>query len=221
MARQPIIILGESFATKKALTAKVQAILHATPEGQLLGSYDAAFMHVLLERHSEAGQKIGVGVRSFSTRNPGYGPASKCFCLTRIDGTTTDFSYLKCITPEDNPLKDFQAACRTAVVPQIQSLKAHAFSSAAVYSCPVLGTPITIETCHVDHIPPRTFASIVDAFITEHGLRDVEPGKDNDTECRFADPADADLFAAFHAARAHLRIVSKRANLSDIKRGAR
>ena len=66
--------------------------------------------------HPEAGDKIGPGVDSFSVeRAPGRSFGTRCFWVTRSDGTRTEFSYLTCLSGKArSPLADLMDAARAA-----------------------------------------------------------------------------------------------------------
>lgn len=85
----------------------------------------------------------------------------------------------------------------------------------------VSGDPITAESCHVDHVAPMTFEAIVQAFLAAIGIDAAQVeylDGDNVTESQFADRELSERFALFHRERAVLRVVSKRANLSLLRR---
>lgn len=89
--------------------------------------------------------------------------------------------------------------------------------------CPVTGEKIE-DGGHVDHAPPWSFERIVDEFVKDNAI-DVESvaylDGDGQTQSVFADPALARSFAEYHRARAKLRLVSKHANLSVLKKKCR
>lgn len=218
MAREKFTIDGVAYASKAAVQRRAQAIL----KSGVVGGDDARFLLGLFERHPSAAEKIGVGIAEVRVVTvPPWN--TRGFQVERVDGTTTDVSYLECLRPT-GPEHWFRAACRTAVRDQIESVRAEAFRTDAVIACPITGALITAQLAHVDHAPPWPFERIVAAFLETSG---IDPAAvafvdgDNQFESRFADPALAERFALFHAARAGLRVVSAAANLSDLRRGGR
>lgn len=137
--------------------------------------------------------------------------------LVRHDGTRTDFSFRSCITAPTVE-SELRSACRNAVKGEIIAFKSAQFATATTLACPIRGVVITWDSAHVDH-EGHTFEALADTFLAaERPLPVVEPTRDNDVETRFADPAVSERFRAYHRMYAKLRIVSKAANLSDLRR---
>lgn len=218
--KSAFVIGDKSFSSKAAVTRHVQSILKSR-----IGALDeesAAFMGEMFLRHPSAAEKIGPGIHAIHVAKiPPFNTTG--FRIERVDGTWTDASYLECLSPT-GPHDWFRAACRTAVVDQIIAAKIKAFPLAPmVLACPITGEPITRETCHADHEPPWTFDAIVREFLdwTEMAISDVRYiDGDNVTEARFIDADLTKEFAQLHADLAVIRMVSKRANLSLLRRGA-
>ena len=215
-----LVVGDEQFASKAALQRRVQEILRQGLR-EIVGD-DAKFLRSLFDRHPSAVEKYGVGIsRIRAVRVLPFGTIG--FEIERLDGTRTDISYKECLTPS-KPSFWFSQSCRTAVVDQIQAAKQLAFSTAPEIACPVHGTPITWESCQVHHEAPWEFEAIVAAFLAARAISPdtVEyAGGDNVTASSFVDAALAQDFADFHRARAVLRVVSKRANQSTLRRAAR
>lgn len=216
--REPIRVGLEVFATKAALTRRVRTILHGGVVGRTLDDEEHAFMLALLARHPDVEEKIGAGVASFYIGTPLF--RVRGFLLRRVDGTQTDFSFLHCITPRTNRA-DFVAACRRAIADQVVAAREAQFGSDSQLLCPILGIHVTRESSHVDHAPPWTFDVIVDAFVT---AEDLDPDRvgvggfgDGETERVLTDVALLARWCEFHRARATLRVVSKKANLSALR----
>lgn len=89
--------------------------------------------------------------------------------------------------------------------------------------CPILGVVLSREITHVDHVPPITFEHLVQTFIAENGI-DVSSVRiagfnDNEMKKSFLDDELTRKWQLFHKRHAKLRLVSREANLSHIKRG--
>jgi hypothetical protein len=221
---KPIEIRGQVFPTKKAAEDAIRAIRDSVPIGKPIPPAALSFMLDVLERHPDAEQKIGVGVASMYVgvdREHG----TKCFFLTRTDGTETDFSFKHCLTPR-SPLQDLKSALRAEVAGQVINFRDNAFAEAADgrITCPITQARITTKESHIDHEPPQTFDIIAKDFIA---AQKIDPQKveilgyeDGATVKRLADRQLAGLWLIYHGLRARLRVVSIRANLSDIRRGA-
>jgi hypothetical protein len=214
--RKPIHIGDTAYPTKKAAGDAVRQILYAYPIGATLSDDHAQFIADVLELHAERDQKIGVGIVSFQVeQNEG----SRGFWLTRTDGTRTDFSFLSCLTPR-TPEADARAAFRSEVRDQIAKFRADAFAGTILMACPITGELIRqASSAHVDHFNP-TFDELLKSFIPNEALASVQviPTSDGETETRLADRVIATRWAEFHRMHAHLRIVSRRANLSLLRR---
>jgi hypothetical protein len=215
------LVNGEVFKTKAALQQRAKSILNNTVSE--VSEHDLPFLIDLFRLHPDAHDKFGDGDTIKTVRVRLAMPyRTKCFEIERSDRSRTDISYIECLRPS-SARNWFAAACRSAVVGQIQAFKREAFATASELTCPISGDPITIETCHVDHASPP-FASIVSSFISDEGidirLISITDG-DGEVQCLFRDPDMRSLFASYHAAHASLRVVSRRANLSLLRRSLR
>jgi hypothetical protein len=215
MPKTAIVVGGIEFATKAALQREVQRILN-DPSWKITPP-DHDFMIAFFARHPSAKEKRGPGIAQITIeRNPKYG--TRGFWIRRVDGTTTDISYKECLTPS-GPDDWFRQAARNAVRPQRDAARA---ASTATH-CPITGVPLD-DTAQVDHEPPWTFEAIVLAFLDETKVDvagDLYRDGDNVIDTQFKNANLESQFAAYHAARAKLRLVSKRANLSDLQKGKR
>lgn len=237
-----LITVGQIlFPSKVALRLHVKEILHRSRPHPWLDGEDLVFLTTLLrEHHPAAERKVGPGVKGIWVGPNEYGQPT--FFLQRVDGTTTDFSYLKCISPPTERL-DFERACRCAVDPQTYAFKLAAFAAGPQLVCPVLRISIVISEAHVDHAPPITFKNLISHFCdqehirwTGSGKRDwwaskwaskrhqspvdasVVNGADGSMTYRLVDRALEARWIDFHQQHAELRVVSARANLSEIRR---
>jgi len=179
-----------------------------------------AFMRALLARHPRAAEKIGLGVRAIRVDANSVWGGSPMLTIVRTDGTTTDFSYMKCIcTPSARGR--LQAACRRAVVEDVLAFKREYFRCHADEAnrvlCPLSGKRLGWTEVHVDHAPPWAFRRIVDAFVERHDMQPsavaILGAADGQVEPRLADRELADQFRCFHASVAHLRVVAVTENL--------
>lgn len=209
---------GIGFETKESLRTFLQVL--AQRSGPVSAQW-TPLLQELLKSHPRASQKGQAA--SFDVRvNLPWG--TRGFWLTRHDGTSTDFSWVECLkhlaatVPRDADDEDMRAAARTAIIEQKHSARDRAFARASTITCPITGEAITRATCHVDHAKPNTFDEIYRMFKKERGMLPVIGHSDGDTEIRFADPADAQAFALFHAKLAKLQVVSRTANLSILRR---
>jgi hypothetical protein len=218
MAREKFILGGETFATKAEVKRRAQFVLKA---GRIQPD-DDRFLRDLFARHPSAAEKHGPGIAEIRVVTvPPWN--TRGFQIVRVDGTSTDVSYLECLRPT-GPDQWFRAACRTAVRDQIEAARRAAFVGVDSIRCPVTGDVVTVFDGHVDHAPPWTFEAIVSDFLVKTGLDPAslsyEDG-DNVVAARFVDRYLEEEFAELHRQIAVLRVVSVRANLSVLRRGHR
>lgn len=174
----------------------------------------------VLKMHPHAVFKIKDGIQGFTVGYAQYG--TKCFKLMRPDGSTTDFSYIKCIAgTKFNKKADFNAACRQAIKDIIYDFKKRELAGGGAV-CPYHGTELTWKNSHVDHAPPNTFKEIVKSFLVCKRLdwKAIPIGGkvDNATEKYFKAKKMRDMFVEYHNELADLRLISAKANLSDVKK---
>ena len=218
-----IQIGGYLFPTKKAAKEKARNILNNSDPGQTIGEDGASFLLALVRLHPNAEEKIGVGVSHFSIETEKTFGRTRHFVLHRVDGTSTDFSFIACIDGATKK-KKVLAALRRAVADDIVTFRNEFFSSGGVKACPVSGETITPNTSHVDHEPPRTFLSLVESWMSFEGLdfSDITLSKsvDGDVGRHLSCMDQQTSWIEWHRQLCRLRVVSARANLSIIKRAA-
>lgn len=206
-----ITIGTKQFATKEDLKTFTKEILYKYSYNQVIPSPDADFLKDLVANHPEAEMKIGCGI-DFFTIKPNM--TSRVFYLTRTDGTSTDWSYLSCVTPPSR-LTIVKKAGRNTVRDQVIDFKRRNFKPGMI--CPVSGRSIdTSPLAHVDHMSP-TFDEIVTSFIKERDLDiaqiELEGMQDNAIQKTWAGVLGEE-FKSYHASRAQFQIVHEYANLS-------
>ena len=96
--------------TKKAQKEKCREILYR--DNPIINE-DYDFIMAILNMHPDSEQKKGAGVTEFYRDNIDKW-AGRCFFLKRTDGTSTDFSFNKCID-KYNPETQQKKAGRTCV----------------------------------------------------------------------------------------------------------
>lgn len=222
--REPFIVNGKLFETKDMLKKHIQGIMGKYEDRARLSEDDFDFMVDLLQRHENPEIKIGVGIDyMYVTTNTTYGGRNREFWLVRIDGSQTDFSFMKCLKHESR-LQKFKKACRNAVAPTINEFKIECFLEGPSLCCPLSGEVMTLDNnCHVDHEAPNTFDVIVSDFITSTlvNVDEVEllTGEDGRVTVDFVDKVLEQKFVEFHNERAKLRLLSRLGNLSLARRG--
>lgn len=221
MTRQTYTVNKQRFHRKSDLCNYIRSIVAKYQNDRPIDKTDFDFVFDLLRNHPNAEAKIGAGVASIVVRrNPIY-PATRGFYLYRIDGSSTDFSWVECVSPSPKR-KKVLAALRFAVESQTIAFKRAFFDNGGGH-CELTGEPITFVGSHVDHVPPLTFDRLVDQFCCEYGLNlEALPLRDEFADNRYIDVLDDDVvtfrFAEYHRQFANLRVLSRLGNLSYAKR---
>jgi hypothetical protein len=195
------VLAGEHFATKKALTERVRAILHGV-RGPVTGQ-DFALLSVLVSHHpSHFNKRVDELAALYVT--PLAGGAGR-LDMIRADGTRVDLSYKKCIdtfTGMDTRPLSVKQAMRWAVQDQIEEFRC--------------SQPVE-EACapgvEVDHEYPWTFDRLVKDFCKEEGIDltgiplEGRPGWASD----LAEPFGT-RWQEYHRKHARLRLLPKELN---------
>ena len=96
MGRGQHITIGQrSFETRKAANRFVEDLLYAQPLKLAIPEPHHSFLSAMISMHPRAEEKVGKGIDHFTVENSVRG--GRCFCLTRTDGTKTDFSFYECL----------------------------------------------------------------------------------------------------------------------------
>ena len=99
MCIEPLTIGEESFRTPRAAELFIQRLRNRQSLEIPIPEPHHSFLCALVARHPHAAEKAGPGIRYFTVERAVYG--TRCFYLTRLDGTKTDFSYIKCVRGEN------------------------------------------------------------------------------------------------------------------------
>jgi hypothetical protein len=215
----PMVVGDVEFGTKQAAKQFIRAVMQRHEVGERITGEDEGFLLDLIALHPAAIEKIGCGIEHIEKRiDQEYG-TTECLYIVRKDGTCTDISYLKCIDGE-NHRSMVHSALRTAILPQIHEFKEGAFRQGSV-RCPYTDQLVTPDNCHVDHVPPMTFHTIVALWLKQQGIAadvvSISERADNQFTRVMTDPQQIESWRAFHGSSVKLRILSKRGNLSNSK----
>jgi hypothetical protein len=199
---------------KKEKTERCREILYKK-KNILPGTDDFEFLISIFQGHYNWEEKEGDGVEFISVGQDNY--RKPCFYINRIDGTSTDISFVKSI---NNPSKvsQIKAACRTAIREEILNFK----KNNVVYgktTCVISGQVLNKDNTHIDHYD-LTFNEMFNLWIGQEEINEeylfeqIEPTVDNNFITRFKDK-DIDLdFISFHNNHCKLRAVTASVNLS-------
>ncbi|MEY9906097.1 hypothetical protein ABIA35_002314 [Catenulispora sp. MAP12-49] len=214
MVAKPVIIGDVYFPRKGDAQQACRDLLYRYPPGSVIDDpSDEAFLHDLLELHQDAAGKRGVGIDHFEVRlteefhQPG-------FFIIRVDGTVTDFSFLRCLTPATHRDRVL-TAMRRAVKDQVVAFKQEALAEDGTAVCAITDAVVTAADIHVDHHDPD-FLALAQDYAAEHGGFEAFGIVNGDgvIGAEFADPATRDAWAEHHRDSAQLQITSVQANLS-------
>ncbi len=209
------------FRTKNAAKEFFKEMLARYSDGEGINEEDSGHLDKLLERHPEAAQKIGCGIKRFYRQRTDKG--TSCFWLERTDGRETDFSYPTCVDAKGKSLyQEFAEACREAVQPDLIATKRAYFGEhgddEGRVVCDVTGEMIKYDESHLDHKKPMTFQVIVRTFVTANSIipsRQIlsEP-RDQQFSTTFTDQDLAKKFRDYHHSLAQVRVIKSLVNLS-------
>lgn len=99
MRSKPLTVGGLSFGSQNAANQYIKDLLHGQPLSTPIAGPNHSFLCALLSRHPRAAEKTGMGIRHFTVEPAAYG--TRCFHLTRVDGTKIDFSTFKCVRGQE------------------------------------------------------------------------------------------------------------------------
>lgn len=214
-----ITLGGREFRTKGDAAKEISKIIHEAVTGVPLDEHFALLMD-LLRGHPNAEKKIGVGIVSFRVAVNKY--KSRSLEAVRTDGTTTDFSYRKCLR-EPTKWEEFVAALRHAVEFDVISARDRAFAGAETIDCPITGKPVTKAEVEVDHVAPDTFEALAEEFATKETIDRKNPpiteSEDGDIGRFVSDLELCERWKKFHKERAKLRVISTEAHRRTIPAG--
>jgi Protein of unknown function (DUF3223) len=216
---RPLQLGAEHFRTKADAVERIRSVLYGRPLYTPIAGVDFDLCWALIERHPRAVEKIGCGVQSIDVRpNPDH-PGNRGFWITRIDGSVSDWSFVRSLYPTTHA-DLVRHAMRAAIVDQILAFKNSVFDVQPNVPCAVTGEPCTREDAHIDHAPP-VFLELAQRFAEQSGGYDtirVSEGGDGQIGRCLADLKQLRRWQAFHAQHARLRVVTRLANLSVLRR---
>lgn len=115
-----VLLGGHEFDSHTDVRALFKELLSIHQPGEVVMHHDDAdLLLALLRCHPRADSKIGPGVSHFSVGTSVHsltGQQTQHFVLHRIDGTCSDFSYLKCLDAM-NPHRNTTQASELVMLP--------------------------------------------------------------------------------------------------------
>ncbi len=205
-----MIIKGVNY-TKVDVKKIIQNILNNCEINIWLDKENKEILIDLLKNHEDYYSKVGCGIKGFKIKYNSWN--QKSFYLYRVDGSSTDFSYLACLNPQTlNSL--IKSACRNAIKKDIISFKIRKFEIEKITKSEISNEEVSFNNCEVDHFNP-TFKEIFKEWIKNKNVtrNDISPSKDNCETIFFNDNKLRDDFRIFHNELSNLRIITHKENM--------
>ncbi|MEJ2905053.1 DCL family protein [Pedobacter panaciterrae] len=206
---------------KSQLKERAKAILNNYPLGHIFDStgLDYKFLIRIFEGHPEYNIKSGLGISEIYI-GQGETYKTRCFFVKRVDGTNTDISYLRSVDGASSKISDIKAACRSAIKFVIDDVGLSV--NYGIDSCLFTGEILTKENTHIDHYD-KPFDEVVNEWIKHLNIDSVhscinDGTKDNEFDVFFTSRELNEDFVLYHNRNTNLRAISKKANLSLLKK---
>jgi hypothetical protein len=207
----PVKLPSIEFPTKTKAKEFFKKMLSKYDDHEVISPEDHLYLDELILLHSEADDKIGMGIKRFFKAPSPEHPTS-CFHLERLDGVETDFSYIDCISNTKPTLAQyFYRACRQSVYECLIQQKNELFENGPVFCCKT-NEPVTRESSEYRHTEPRFIELIREFITTENIIIKKEMFVDDDDlqyTTRFIDKLLESKFIEFHQQKANLNIFKK------------
>lgn len=217
----PYFLAGRSYRNSDEVRAACRLILMRTPTGEGLEGADAELAEALFDLHPLRSIKAGAGVLRHEVIRAPVG-ARRCFGVRRVDGSIVDWSIERCLNRKAGHSSMVMAAMRQTIRPFTEAFRQGQDDGSGCAVCAVTWEVDDLRRMHVDHAAPLTFARLAAAFVVEThgGWESVEVlGHDELSGPRLRPDVDLAWYR-YHAERAVLRVVTRRVNLSILRRSA-
>ena len=201
---------------KTEITNKCREILYKYLVWYKIHWEDVDFILSVFENHREWESKKWCWISHITTENAIRW--TKCFVLHRKDGSSTDISFVKCITHPRN-IETIKRACRNAVQPTINDFR----SKNVIYwvsMCHITNEILEKDNTHIDHYDmefDEVYQIWSKNYTEEYLFSKINKTEDNSYETYFVDDNIKKDFIEFHNQNTHLRPISKKANLSTLR----
>ena len=198
--------------------SKCREILHKHYSSEKISDNDdIIFLYSIFEGHNDWEQKMGCGVEYITTTNTKYG--NKCFVIYRLDGTSTDISFMHCITNRSK-IYEIKKACRSSIRQIIVDFR-NKNVQFGTSKCPFTNEILYVENTHIDHYD-MSFDELFKIWLNDYNQdylhSKINQQVDNTMEMFFEDEEIIKKFIEFHNKNTHLRAISKKANLSKLSK---
>lgn len=166
--------------------SRLEKCRYIIKKGNPISKEDEKFLLDLIKNHPNYNKKIGCGIKRFLIKKTywnNYG-----IFIERIDNSTTDFSFMKCLYKK-NKLSYIKNACRMAIANDIILSK---------------------SSNNIAHHDKITFKEIFNLWIKDKNIENLEvcDTKDNCVITYFKDNKISEDFRRFHNSIAKIKEVS-------------
>jgi hypothetical protein len=206
------IWVSKEQVNKAQMTRDIRQLIAKYSHNEVLNPTDFKFMLGILSRHPSKTEKIGCGVSKLIVKEErsAFHKLSKHFEVVRMDGSTVDFSWVKCVAGKKSSKAEFSKACRSAINQQIIDYR-NQFKVGNLFRIES-GEVLPGNEVHVDHVLP--FADIVTSFVAAYNIDfDAIGYTDTGMVTEFVDPELKYSFAEYHRKHAKLRLITAGDNL--------
>lgn len=218
-----IEVAGKQFKTKTTLTNYCKFVLNNAELGLPLTGDWFDVIDGILRMHESYSEKTKGPGYSIGVRKCPINPRNRQFFILRADGTDTDFSYMKAITPKKKS-SYVKETLRAAIKDQVMEWKDNYFRENAdrlgYVICPETKLKVKKKNSHIDHYP-KQFDEIVKEWIDMYKLNSEEivllSNGDNSTAWDMEDKSLLESFIRYHKEQATYRIVLDKVNLQRSK----
>jgi hypothetical protein len=209
----------KEFPTKSSAEAYIREVLARWKGQPFISGDDARFAEALLALHPRQKLIIDCGLKHIKVQEIDKGYLR--FLAVRIDSSIRDFSWRNCLSPKSQR-SQVMSICRSVVDPQIVQFRNEFWSARKTAHCPITYQTMTIRDSDVDHAPPNTFAVLVEKWLavirSDFELIEIEYRSGYEERSAFQDRWLEGDWADYHSQFASLRVVSRLANRSILRR---
>ena len=233
MPKYSFTILGKPFCSKKAITSRCRLIRDNYEYGQFLNVSDTAFILECVNVFCPKDKSYLINniAKIFVDKAPQklengylYHKDTKCFyAILKGNEMKDDFGLFQWIDKynRDTRMCDIHEAARNAIKNTVLSvIKDIKFP----YKSEMPNSNVVIQSrddAHVDHYD-KDFSEVLADWIEQKGgidvvYKKVKPTEPNSSDCEFIEDSTKNDFDSFCSQNSHLRIISKKENLTRPK----
>lgn len=215
-----ITINGTSYSSKKVLIQACKDVLYGNKIGTALTGSDFDLINNVLKLHHDYDNKVGSSSYDIIVGHCQVNAKNNMFYINRSDGTSTDFSFYKCILPQSKVTK-VKRSLKDTIRLQMMGYKGTYFEdhgdAGGILKFCVSGESVCMSNSHLDHYPKQFDEIVYDWFIINKlNVEDIElvPAGDWATAATLKDTKLEKSFRLYHKKVAKYRVVTSNVNLT-------